>query len=872
MRLTMADKKTFLILDGNALLHRAWHAIPPLTTKDGRVVNAVYGFTMVVEKMLEKFKPDFMAVAWDLAGGTFRHAEYAQYKATREKKAQELYDQIPMIQEVLTAYHIPSLSVPGFEADDIIGTVSAHNEKKGYKTLIVTGDLDSMQLVSDTTHVVFFVKGLSEVKIYDPQAVQERYGLRPDQMIDLKTLLGDASDNLPGVPGIGQKTAFELLQQFDTVSGIFAALQRGEVPSKFAKKLEGKEEIAKQMCRLVTIVRDVDLNGFDVSTAVVAPPKMDVLLPILREYEFKTLLRKYDGAAKNDVPAAKKTVKPPTVVTKEVALSELSGSELGFALEQKATDLFGGTIGRVGVTNGSQYSLMDEPSISSLRDVTDRVATANALVVHDAKEALHALHDAGIEVGSLQRVKTFDTMIAVYLLSPGDRTFDFADVVRDTLGNEVKDLRDHLAALIPLRDKLAKRIADEGMTKLAEEIEFPLMPVLFQMERDGIMVDCEKLQSLSHQFEATIADLSARIYRLAGREFNINSPSQLATVLFEDLKVPTKGIKKTKSGFSTAAPELEKIADVHEIVPLIGEFREVAKLKSTYADSLPTLVAKDGRIHARFNQCVAATGRLSGSDPNLQNIPIRTELGNEIRKAFIAPKDHMLVSADYSQIELRLAAAIANDEPFIAAFKDGADIHTRTASEMWGIPEAEVTKAQRSAAKAINFGVLYGIGPRSLARGAGVSFDEARDFIDRYFAAHPGIARYLDETKIAAHEKEFVETMFGRRRYLAEINGNVPQLAAAAERMAINMPVQGTSADIIKMAMIRIAEWLRTSPLRAKMLLQVHDELVFEVHKDDVQKLAEGLREKMTSVAQLSVPLVVDVEYGENWGEMQNVQ
>lgn len=861
---SMPDQKTFLILDGNALLHRAWHAIPPLTTKDGRVVNAVYGFVMVVEKMLAQFAPDFMAVAWDLPGGTFRHTEYVEYKATREKKAPELYEQIPLIQELLAAYHIPSLSAPGFEADDIIGTIASHNKKKGYKTLVVTGDLDSLQLVDESTHVVFFVKGLSQTTLYDEKAVKERYGLRPDQLIDYKTFIGDASDNLPGVQGIGEKTALELLREFDTVKGVFDALKCGEVPAKFAKKLEGKEDVAKQMCRLVTIVRDVDLNGFDVSGASVKAPDVAKLIPMLRDLEFKTLLKKYES----DVPAGEKPKKKKAGV-KNGLLAEVIGKRLGVVLVEKPTDLFGGGIASIGLTDGEQFAVVDEPDATTLVHIVDAIGKAECFVAHDAKRVLHALHRAEVDVTMLLKKTYFDTMVAAYLLSSGDREVAFADMVREVLGEEVKgDALSILSVLLPLAGKQQARLEADGMQRLSEEIEMPLIPVLFAMERDGIAVDAGKLKDLSAEFEKTIASLTKKIHALAGREFNINSPAQLAQVLFEDLKISTKGIKKTKNGFSTAAPELEKIADAHAIIPLIGEYREVAKLKSTYSDTLPELVGKDGRIHSQFNQCVAATGRLSSVNPNLQNIPIRSELGREIRKAFVAPKGSVLVSADYSQIELRLAAAIAKDKAFVDAFRDGADIHRRTAAEMWGISEDAVTKEQRYAAKAINFGILYGIGPRSLARNAGVTFDEAREFIDRYFAVHPGIHAYIDEMKLRAHANEYIETLFGRRRYLRDINSGVPQLVAAAERMAINMPAQGTQADIIKMAMRRVADWIGAEQVPAKLLLQVHDELVLEVREDVVEEVSEKVRDLMTNVVTLDVPLAVDVEAAKNWGEM----
>ncbi len=856
----MTDRKTFLILDGNALLHRAWHAVPPLTTKDGRMVNAAYGFTNVVDKMLRMFSPDFMAVAWDLEGPTFRHNEFTPYKAHREKKAQELYDQIPIIQEVLRAYGIPSLSAEGFEADDVIGTLASHNAKKDYETLIVTGDRDLLQLVDDHTKVVFFVKGLSETATYDVDAVQKKYGLLPPQLIDLKTMLGDTSDNIPGIRGLGEKSATSLMQQFGSVEKIFAALKKGDVPAKFTKKLEGQEKLAEQMRRLVTIVRDVDLMDFDVSKAAVGTPNLVLLLPLLRDLEFKVLLKKYEGGSEEGEKKGMKSA------VRKTPLGEISGRRIAVVLVPKAADLFGGSVEWVGIFDGERMFCAEHPSESVLKEITEKIAVTEEIIGYDVKGVLHALAHATKGMPSVKAC--FDVMVAAYLLSSGDREVAFTDIVRQELRYEAVSPLTQLTSLFDLSDALHVRLKKDGMEKLASDIEMPLVPILFRMEYAGIHVDVKKLTSLSKTFDERLEQLTKEIHKLAGKEFNINSPSQFAEVLFDDLKIPTKGIKKTQTGFSTAAPELEKLVECHAIIPLILEYRELAKLKSTYADALPKLVAADGRIHAQFNQCVAATGRLSSSNPNLQNIPVRTELGREIRKAFVAKPHHVLLSADYSQIELRLAAIVAKDEAFLSAFKDGADIHRRTAAEMWDIDEERVTKDQRFAAKAINFGILYGIGPRSLGRSAGVSFDEAREYIDRYFSVHHGVQEYLDETKIAAHRDEFVQTMFGRRRYLPDVNSGVPQLVAAAERMAINMPIQGAQADIIKMAMERVDTWIAKSSLRITMLLQVHDELVFEVHEDDVKNAQAEIPGLMSDVVALEIPLIVDVAVGKNWGDL----
>lgn len=876
----MPDQKTFVILDGNALLHRAWHAIPPLSTADGRVVNAVYGFAMVIEKMRAELKPDFMAVAWDLPGGTFRHEEYEPYKATREKKAQELYDQIPMIQELLKPYGIPSLSAPGFEGDDILGTISAKNEARGIKTLIVTGDLDALQLVSEMTEVVFFVKGLSVTKRYTIDAVKERYGLLPTQLIDYKTLVGDTSDNLPGIAGVGEKSALELLQKYETVDGIFAAMQKGELSEKFVKKFSGQEQRALQMKKLVSVVRHVELKNFVLEDAKTKKIAIDALLPILRDLEFKTLLKKYEGGSgsvvsdlvAHDAKRSSHSSSKRRASLPHVKLEDLECRRVGVFLVNKPADLFGGTIASIALTDGRNTFAVHDPSAKDLESIVQMLSEATVLVGHDVKEMFHAFHRSGIAADRLLSVPIVDTLVAAYLLASGDREFAYRDIVSAKLGAHLPAdgvAEELIGALLPLATVLERNIDTEGMAALFTEIEMPLISVLFRMERDGFAVDSDRLATLSKKFDDRLQELTKSIYQDAGREFNINSPSQLADVLFGDLRIPTKGIKKTKSGFSTAAPELEKIADLHSIVDKISEYRELAKLKGTYADTLPKLVAADGRIHARFNQCIAATGRLSGSDPNLQNIPIRSELGREIRKAFVAAPNCVLVSADYSQIELRLAASIAQDASFIDAFRDGADIHKRTAAEMWNVSESEVTKAQRYAAKAINFGILYGIGARALAKSAGVKVEEAKDFIERYFVAHPGILAYLDAMKAQAHAEGFVVSLYGRRRYLPEVNSGVPQLVAAAERMAINMPIQGTQADIIKKAMITIDAWLQSSTLHAKMIAQVHDELVFEVVRGDAEALAEGVKEHMKSVANLAVPLTVDVDIADSWGDME---
>lgn len=867
-------RKKLIILDGNSLLHRAWHALPPLTTKDGTLVNAAYGFAMVVDKMLKEYQPEYMAVAWDLPGKTFRHQAVETYKATRVKQPQELYDQIPICKRVLDGYGIPSIEAEGYEGDDIIGTISHLEEKQGFETLIVTGDLDALQLVDDNTHVLFFVKGVSQVKEYDISAVKERYGFGPERLIDFKAMKGDSSDNVKGVPGVGDKTAKELILAFDSVEEMMEKVKsqksKVEIKEKLREKLVDHEEDLMESKMLVTIIRDVELE-FDIEDAKLAEPDRDALLELYRKMEFRTLVRKLDGG---DVPPSPfegkeeiKNQKP-----KESKTTELPQGTIAVLVLEGQQDLFGGSLEAVALQDEHGVRVIDHPSAKDRLMIIEALQKAKRIITHDVKTLWHALE---IDANVLPTASVFDTMLASYLLHSGSRAHDFESVVSETLGKILamlssKTLEKAVRLFPELERVLTQRMQDEELLKLFEEVEVPTASVLYSMECFGIALDGEMLGTLSATFEKTIDGLTKKIHKLAGREFNIASPSQLAEILFVDLELPTKGIKKTKTGLSTAASELEKLEGTHEIIALVSEYREVTKLKSTYVDALPKLVGKDGRVHTTFNQAVAATGRLSSTDPNLQNIPIRTELGREIRKAFVAPKGFVLISADYSQIELRLAAVMAHDEPFLKAFKEGADIHTRTASEMFDVPEADVTKDQRRAAKAINFGILYGMGPHALARNTGATFADAKAYIEKYFRVHHAIADYIEQTKKKIHEDGYVETLSGRRRYIPEIHSGVPMLVASAERMAVNMPIQGTEADILKMAMIEAQKLIEKSYAgEAKMLLQVHDELVFEVKKEVTEAFMKEIQKAMEGVVAYEIPMVVEVSEGKNWGELK---
>jgi len=861
----MAKKKTFIVLDGNSLLHRAWHAIPPLAASDGRIVNAAYGFTNVIEKMLTEWKPDYMAVAWDLPGKTFRHEAYAEYKGTRKKKEQELYDQIDFIKDILTAYGIPSLSAEGMEGDDVVGTLAKkYGPKADTKVLLLSGDLDTLQLVDKDVEVLVFIKGLSVTKTYDTAAVQERYELHPDQLIDLKAMMGDSSDNIPGLAGVGKKTATNLLKEHGSIEGIYKAINADKVPEKFAKKFIGQEETLEHMKMLVTILQDVKLPGFKISDAKVGPPNKEDLINLFHEFGFRRLLAKYEGGVEEKSESSASDGKSKTGA-KAVDASKLGADMLLLHIDSGQQDLFGGAIREVVLYDGKKHASFSNPSDKDLKQILSLLNAAKLVIGQDLKASMHLLGEVTVPV--------FDTMVGAYLLSSGSRNFDLATSAYEHLGLTLKDdmsAADRAQVTFRLYKQVMKGLKEEGMEKLWQEIEMPLVRVLYLMEKEGILLDQKRLAKLSIDFEAELNRLTKKIHKLAGREFNINSPSQLAVILFEDLALPTKGIKKTKTGFSTAASELEKLADAHEIVPLMGGYREFAKLKSTYVDALPKLVADDGRIHTDYNQTITATGRLSSKNPNLQNIPVRTKLGVEIRKAFVSPKGKTLLAADYSQFELRLAASMAKDTSFIKAFQDGSDIHSLTASQVLDKDIKDVSKEERSAAKAINFGILYGMGVRNLAKSTGFSKDEAKSFLETYFEKHPQIQEYIDAMKLKAHTDEYVETLFGRRRYLPDVNSSMHMLVAAAERMAVNMPVQGTQADLVKMAMLKVQDWIEGAGLDVKMLLQVHDELVFEIADKDMEKAVPEIKKIMEAIWPSDVPLVVDAEVGKNWGDLKD--
>lgn len=716
-------KSKLVLIDGNALVHRAFHALPPLSSPSGKIVNAVFGFSSILLKMIKELKPEYIAATFDLAGPTFRHEQFEGYKAKRVKAPQELYDQIPMVKEVVAAMGIPIFEKQGYEADDLIGTLATRAKKeKDLQTVIMTGDMDTLQLVQNETVVVYTMrKGFNDTMIYDEKSVMERYGLAPRQLSDYRGLKGDPSDNIPGVPGVGEKTGGALIQKYGSLENLYEHID--EIEGKLGEKLRDNKDQAFFSKQLSQIVTDLEIDfSLDLArwrTHV----DLERLTKLFGEYGFKSLTKR---------------------------LTEIN-------------------LGK------QQGSLLDEAPAAE---------------------------------------------------------------------EQQESLEEHFKAL--------------GMSDIYEKFERPLTPVLHEMERWGIKVDTALLKELLSKTNAELTELETKIYKLAGTTFNINSPGQLGTVLFDTLKIEGK-VRKTAGGArSTAAPVLEQLSEAHPIINLVLEYRELQKLKTTYIEPFPALVKADGRIHTTYDQLGASTGRLASRDPNLQNIPIRTTLGQEFRKAFIAEDGYELVSFDYSQIELRIVAHVAHDQKMIEAFRSGEDIHDRTA-KLIGIT--------RRQAKALNFGIIYGMGTMGFARNTGLDRATARAFIDAYLAEFSGVAKYMEDTKAQAHRDGYVETIFGRKRVIPEIKASMPQVQAAGERMAINMPIQGTAADLIKLAMIKIHEEIKNNP-DIRMLLQVHDELVFEIKKSLIAGIAPKIKSIMENVYTFEVPIVVDVKKGHNWQEM----
>ncbi len=877
---------TLIVIDGNSLIHRAFHAIPLLTNSQGVITNAVYGFTNMLLKILNEQEPGLVAVAFDKSKITFRHQDYADYKGTRKATPDELRPQFILARDVLRAMRIPYYELEGFEADDLIGTIAKQAEATGLNVLILTGDRDALQLVSPKTKVMLTRKGITELEIFDEGKVWDKYGVTPAQIIDLKGLQGDPSDNIPGVPGIGEKTATALLKDYGHVEEILAQLDH--LSPRLQKLLRGKEEIALLSKKLATIIRDVPMD-LDLSACSWWGPDQHKLLELFKELEFKSLIKQLttnQGSKKEKTPSNLLATDLPELETYQVGYQTVTSQEerdeilVQASHSGKVALLLTGIRGQgiaafcLAVPDQDIYLLRVADGLDSNLTVLRALCENPEIkkIFHDAKDAIWLLQQQDIVLKNLY----FDTMLAAYLLNPTAANYEVNDIALEHL-NIVLPAEGETAlaaqaeSILRLEKVLYDKLAERDEDRLYQEMELPLVQVLAEMELAGVAVDKQGLKDMSAELSQAIETLSARIHELAGENFNINSPKQLGQILFEKLQLPV--FKKTKTGYSTDAEVLEKLAEEHEIVALILEYRQVAKLKSTYADGLAALVdAKTGRLHSTFHQTVTATGRLSSAEPNLQNIPIRLESGRRIRKVFVPrQKGNLLLTADYSQIELRILAHMSQDNSFLEAFRLGQDIHTRTASEVFGVPLDLVTSEMRSRAKAVNFGIVYGISDFGLARDLKVSRQEAKSYIDNYFARCPGVRRYIDRVIQEAKAQGYVNTLLNRRRYLPELFSKNFNIRNFGERAAMNTPIQGSAADIIKLAMVRINKQLKEQLMQAQMILQVHDELIFDTPETEVEALIKLVRECMENALVLDVPLDVDLKLGLNWYEAKPI-
>jgi len=933
-----AQKLRLVLIDGHSLVYRAFFALPSLTDREGRVVNAAYGFTSMLLLALQEH-PDYVLASFDLGGRTFRHEELEQYKATRRPTPPELSPQFPLTRDIVRAFGIPIYEVQGVEADDVIGTLATQARELGLHSTIVTGDLDALQLVNDDVYVLTSKRGVSETILYTPDRVRQRYGLEPSQTVDLKGLVGDVSDNIPGIRGIGEKTAIKLIQEYGSVENLVANRQNVTLP-KIKKLLDEFSEQALLSKRMATIVRNVDVK-LDLSRGSAQDYRPDAARIMLADLGFRSLAARVpttwrDGStmsappifapaarAQGQLELATETVRQPAQST--LALESAPSEAVTIVRESGELERLVAAFAAADRAGFQVITLDDVPRrgrIAALVVGLDEHAIYYVPLAHEQERCLDpgdvlrrfaaslagdrpsklgfnqkgdylALRAHGIELGGID----WDLLVAAYLLNSGVRSPSLEALASDVLHRTIEGREELLGSgktamtcdqveiaraaaffgermrvMLQLAPRLESELERLGNAELFRDLEMPLLPVLGEMELAGVSVDLPYLQQVSRELYEQLQRLDQEIADVAHGPINVNSPQQLARFLFEDLNLP--GGRKTKTGYSTDANVLEGLREQHPVVPKILEFRQLSKLKGTYVDALPLLVdAKTHRVHTSFNQTVAATGRLSSSDPNLQNIPIRTEVGQKVRRAFIPgrPGD-ILLSADYSQIELRVLAHMTDDPVLVDAFARGEDIHARTAAEVFAIPQAQVTANQRRLAKVVNFGLFYGLSDFGLARDTGMSTEEARVFIDAYFRAYNRVREFLEGIKMQAREQGYVETLLHRRRYIQDIRSPNRMLRQAAERIAINMPVQGSAADIMKLAMIRLQQYLGQQGLQSRMILTVHDELVFEVPPGERERLIEVVPDLMATAYPMKVPLQVDLKLGPNWQDMERVR
>ena len=833
--------KKILVIDGNSILNRAFYGIRPLKTKDGLFTNAIYGMVTMVERYLSMCTPDYFAVAFDMKKPTFRHAFSADYKANRHGMPEELAMQLEPAKECLRAMGALVLTAEGFEADDILGTLAAMGEDADMMTYVATGDRDSLQLISDKTNVVLATN--TEPLLFDTEAFIEKYGVRPEQFVDVKALMGDSSDNIPGVPGIGEKTALKLIAEYGSLDGIYDNLESKKLTKGTITKLADGKKSAYDSQFLARIKRDVPL-GITLDDFAYHGAHKEELRALFERFEFFALIKRL-GLEKEEVEEIEITVKM------------VSADKLSLKNDAKYAIAFDFESDTAAIADGETVYLTE--GISALKPYLDG---DHHFIVHDEKTALHAL--SAMDIGFTACGD--DLMLMAYIAAVTDNDFTFDKLTQRLLAKEAKSLAERAYYTMRLYGVFTEELEKSGQTALYRDVEFPLCRVLYEIEKVGFSVDVEALRAFSVQLGLMQEEYAQRVYEAAGEEFNINSPKQLGVILFEKLGFPHA--KKTKSGYSTSAEVLEKLRPYAPIVGDVLEFRQYGKLKSTYADGLAAAADENGRVHTSFRQALTATGRLSSTEPNLQNIPIKTELGREFRKFFVAKNDdYVLIDADYSQIELRLLAAISGDEGMIDAFRSGHDIHTATAMKVFGVSAEDVTIELRKKAKAINFGIMYGMGDFSLASDLHISRADARAYIDSYMGSFPKVKEYLERVVADAKREGYVATLFGRRRYIPELASSKKMEVAFGERVAMNSPIQGTAADIIKLAMVNIAEKLKKDGYDARLILQVHDELMIEAHKDCAEEVSTLLKAEMENAVSLAVPLTVEIASGKSWYE-----
>lgn len=841
--------KRLAVIDGKSVFYRGYYAMPGLALPDGTPTGGVFGFASIAIELIKKLEPDYVAVAWDKPKTNIRKRRdiYPEYKAGRKPAPPDFYAQVPILHELLDAFGWPFYELDDYEADDILGAFAEQATARGIETCLLTSDLDALQLISPTTKVFAIKNGLSNIEEFDVAAFEAKYGIEVEQFLDMKSLKGDSSDNLPGVPGIGEKTAIQLLQEFKTLDGIYENLEH--IKPTVAKKLEAGKDAAYMTKEVGRIWTDAPVT-LDWAVADVNDTDLDKVAAILKRLQFSSLERRlpkhmmFGGGAEDP--------EPPVIAQ---ALTEAAWPEQLLIDGPVLVEVFEGTLW---ISTDGKHA--HQKPLSEVHATVWRTLEMATVVSYDVKALYHTLHAANV---SVRFMTVHDIRQAAFLINPlvRDRS------IEALIGGETDNPLEILAGLhVTFIAQEADFKAEPKVAEIAHSYDFPLTYTLFQMERRGVKIDPEQFSKLSEELGREHAKLEQEMYAMAGYEFNIGSPGQLSEVLFTKLQLPTAGIKKGKTSFSTGQAELDKLRGKHPIIELIEKTRELAKLKNTYVDALPKLADAHNRIHTTFNQDVAATGRLSSTNPNLQNIPIRTEQGRRIREAFITDGDKVLVSADYSQFELRLAAILSKDEKLINDFNGDVDIHTKTASEVYGIPMDDVTKDQRRAAKVINFGVLYGMSPHGLAANTGMSFTQAKEFIDQYFTLRAPVRKFIDDTLEKARTEGYVETFYGRRRPTPDIKSSNFMVRAGAERAAANMPIQGTEADLMKRAMLKVDEELGDL---GEQILQIHDSILVECPKENGEKVAEVLKNVMETIApELTIALKVDVHIGTSWGEL----